>query len=310
MARYTTTLNEYLTSELQAIGLNEFVSDNELVYTDESFQFIQKILYFDEDVEEIVNHRIFKGFKFKDEETDRVFKEAFILRFIDREINRQTIEAFSSQVLYVTLTHQEYIYNVFSSELTKFLQNHVIDKTEDIGNAISKEIQNQNTKENSNGKDHNTTTVDTTSDTTGTDKNVTTGNENSNVNGTSKHREATATLPQSQQNLNLNSDTMAYADTQSGANDKTTQDTTSDSESNSNTDTKSKTTGNSNSISDGTNENEIVSTTDQNATQNQDTVQNHDGITVTYDLDNLEQLFDMKEKIFDIYDKKCFLQIW
>lgn len=310
MARYTTTLNEYLTSELQAIGLNEFVSDNELVYTDENFQFIQKILYFDEDVEEIVNHRIFKGFKFKDAETDRVFKEAFILRFIDREINRQTIEAFASQVLYVTLTHQEYIYNVFSSELTKFLQNHVIDKTEDIGNAISKEIQNQNTKENSNGKDHNTTTVDTTSDTTGTDKNVTTGNENSNVNGTSKHREATATLPQSQQNLNLNSDTMAYADSQSGANDKTTQDTTSDSESNSNTDTKSKTTGNSNSISDGTNENERVSTTDQNATQNQDTVQNHDGITVTYDLDNLEQLFDMKEKIFDIYDKKCFLQIW
>lgn len=309
MSKHTTTMNEYIQSELQKMGRNEFYNAGRLTMSSKKYAFIQKILRYDKDVQ-CITDEIFQGFKLQDDKVDKLFKKTFIQRFLDREINRQTIEAFSSQVLYVTLTHEEYIYNVFSAELNKFLQNHVLNKSEDLYNALTRDEQNQQVQENIHGKDHNTTITDSTSDTTGNEKNQTKGNENSKVDGTSKHREATATLPQSQQNLNLNSDTMAYADQQTGANDKTTQDTTSHSDSDSNTDSKSKTTGNTKTVSDGTNDSDRHSNTDQHATQNQDSKSNHDEITVTYDLDNLEQMFKMKEAIFDVYDKKCFLQIW
>ncbi|WNM55581.1 adaptor [Staphylococcus phage S-CoN_Ph35] len=44
--------------------------------------FMQKMLYFDDDVKQIVDRVFFKGFMFNDERIDRYFKESFTLRFL------------------------------------------------------------------------------------------------------------------------------------------------------------------------------------------------------------------------------------
>lgn len=49
-------------------------------------------------------------------------------------------------------------------------------------------------------------------------------------------------------------------------------------------------------------------TNDRNANQN--TKDNHTEITKTYTLENLEKLYNMKERLYEEYDRKCFLQIW
>lgn len=217
MSKYTTTLNEYINSELMRQGKNEFINNGHLSFFDDKYAFIQKILYYDDDVADIVTYQIFKGFQFTDKNVDKLFKQTFVTRFLDREISRQTIEAFASQVLSITIQHQEYIISVFS-ELDKF----------------------------ANGESS--------------------GNENSNSDRTTidEHREAKSTLPQNEVNINVDHDELDFADENRITKDKHTD-----------------------------NYNESSSYTRN-----------------TYNPDNLEKIFDMKERLMDKFDKKCFMQIW
>lgn len=326
MSKHTTTINEYLNGELESIGLNEFVNNGKLTIFDEEYQFIQKILKFDKDVQKIVTNKIFKNFMFANDTVDRNFKEAFVTRFLDREINRQTIEAFASQVLYVTITHEEYIHTVFSNDYIKYIENHTTTDTLDISNLIAQELQDQNTTNQSKGKSHEDYKGNEVNDTTGESHEDTTGHEDSESttkvtthdDSKSKHREANATLPQSQQNINLNSDTMSYADSQTNSNDSTVSDGTSDTKTNSETDNKgtsdTTTKGQSNTdtvhTTDNDNENLSNTVSNSNRSNNEDTRGTHTGLNKSYDLANIEKIFDMKEKIFEEFDKKCFLQIW
>ena len=143
MSKHTTTLMEIIQGELQRAGFNEFVNDGKLTFDNKEYAFIQKVLRFDDDVKKIVDNTFFKGFKFNDERIDRYFKEAFTTRFLDREIGRQTVEAFAGLVLYETIIREEYIFRVFGDELYKYLENHVDYKGEVIGNTIEDETQNQ-----------------------------------------------------------------------------------------------------------------------------------------------------------------------
>lgn len=326
MSKHTTTINEYLNGELESIGLNEFVNNGKLTIFDEEYQFIQKILKFDKDVQKIVTNKIFKNFRFANDTVDRNFKEAFVTRFLDREINRQTIEAFASQVLYVTITHEEYIHTVFSNDYIKYIENHTTTDTLDISNLIAQELQDQNTTNQAKGKSHEDYKGNEVNDTTGESHEDTTGHEDSESttkvtthdDSKAKHREANATLPQSQQNLNLNSDTMSYADSQTNSNDSTVSDGTSDTNTNSETDTQgtsdATTKGHSNTdtvhTTDNDNENLSNTVSNSNRSNNEDTRGTHTGLNKSYDLANIEKIFDMKEKIFEEFDKKCFLQIW
>lgn len=326
MSKHTTTINEYLNGELESIGLNEFVNNGKLTIFDEEYQFIQKILKFDKDVQKIVTNKIFKNFRFANDTVDRNFKEAFVTRFLDREINRQTIEAFASQVLYVTITHEEYIHTVFSNDYIKYIENHTTTDTLDISNLIAQELQDQNTTNQAKGKSHEDYKGNEVNDTTGESHEDTTGHEDSESttkvtthdDSKAKHREANATLPQSQQNLNLNSDTMSYADSQTNSNDSTVSDGTSDTNTNSKTDTQgtsdATTKGHSNTdtvhTTDNDNENLSNTVSNSNRSNNEDTRGTHTGLNKSYDLANIEKIFDMKEKIFEEFDKKCFLQIW
>lgn len=109
----TTTLFNVIRSELIKKGLNEFVDDEgNLILFKEEHQFMTKILSYDEDVSEIVDN-LFSGLSLKDPDHDLHFKKTFIYRFINRRINRQTIESFKLELLSVFLTHQDYINRVY-----------------------------------------------------------------------------------------------------------------------------------------------------------------------------------------------------
>lgn len=42
----------------------------------------------------------------------------------------------------------------------------------------------------------------------------------------------------------------------------------------------------------------------------QDTTGNQKSLQKTYIMENLEKLYTMRERIFNDFDKKCFLHIW
>lgn len=262
MAKYTTTIMDILKGELQKRGFNEFVNDGNLTFNDKSYAFIQKILRFDEDVKEIVDDVIFQGFRFNDERIDRYFKQSFVTRFLDREINRQTVEAFGTQVLHYTIIREDYIFTVFGSELYKYLENHVDFNSDEIQNQINEETKDDTQNE--------TYKDDTTS----------------NGTNVSDDREATTSLPQSEININVDNDVLDYADT--------------------NTISKNKT--NSNDDENRTGNRDTTGNTKTNGTQ--DTTGNQKSLQKTYLLENLDKIYTMRERLYNDYDKKCFLQIW
>lgn len=230
MSKHTTTLMEIIQSELQNAGFNEFVNDGNLTLYNQYFQFIQKVLRFDDDVKKIVDDTFFKGFRFNDERIDRYFKQAFTTRFLDREINRQTVEAFASLVLYECIIREDYIYTVFGDELYKYLENHVDFNSDEIQNQINEETKDDTSNE--------------------------TYDNNSKTNGSSvsDDREATSTLPQSEMNMNVDNDILTFADDNTITKNKTTNEDETDNNSqrdttgNSKTNGTQDTTGNQNSL--------------------------------------------------------------
>lgn len=295
MARYTTTLNEYINSELGVMGHDEFIDkDGNLIFFDEEFQFIQKILKYDDDVHNIVTNKIFKGYTLPNNEVDKFFKKSFIMRFLDREIGRQTIESFASQVLYVTLTHQEYIQTVFGSEYQKYFEQHVDYNTDTVGNTIEQSTEHGETKQKqeSNTKDTHTDTTNETHSDTSTTKGQSTTDD----------RSAETTLPQSEVNINVNNDELSYADTNNISKNKGTSTTDVDSSG------KSETKNNGNRNSDFNGQTDGLSDSERNSQA--DNTSNTQSLTKTYLLDNLKAIYDMKDQLYNNYDKKCFLHIW
>ena len=294
MSKHTTTLNEYINGELMRMGKDEFINNGKLTIFDEEFQFIQKIIKFDEDVYKIVNEKIFKNLKFEDEKVDKHFKKSFITRFLDREINRQTIEAFASQVVYITLTHEEYINTVFGSEFYKYLEQHVDFNNDYVGNTIENSTEHGETKQT---QDSNT--KDNYSDTSNTTHSETTKGKGGS---TDDNRSANATLPQSEVNINVDNTNLNYADENNISRNKNTN--FNDTDTSGNSETKS----NGNRNSDYTGLTDGLSDSERNAQS--DNTSNTKSLTKSYLLDNLKAIYDMKEQIYNTYDKKCFLHIW
>lgn len=294
MSKHTTTLMEIIQGELQRKGFNEFVNDGKLTFDNKEYAFIQKVLRFDDDVKKIVDNTFFKGFKFNDERIDRYFKEAFTTRFLDREIGRQTVEAFAGLVLYETIIREEYIFRVFGDELYKYLENHVDYKGEVIGNTIEDETQNQINEELQNQTSEENT--DTTTNET--------YSEDTQSNGTNvaDSREATARLPQSEINMNVDNDVLTFADDNTITKNKTTTNDESNINGSRDTTSNSKTTGQQDSTTN--------ATSDSTRNSNQDTTSNQKTYSKTYLMENLEKLYTTRERIFNDYDRKCFLHIW
>lgn len=121
MSEHTTTLFDIIQSELILRGHDEFTNDGKWTFFDDRFSFIKKIMKYDDDVKEIVNEVIFHGEKLEDEMIDDEFKKTFIKKFLENSINRQTVEAFSLQVVYTLYANKDYIMNVY--KVNDFLLN-------------------------------------------------------------------------------------------------------------------------------------------------------------------------------------------
>ena len=278
VSKHTTTLYEIIESELQRLGLNEFVNNDRIHFNDLKHSFMQKMLYFDDDVKQIVDHIFFKGFMFNDERIDRYFKESFTLRFLYREIGRQTVEAFASQVLYITMTHEDYIYRVYGSDMYKYIEQMTDTQSTDIGKALENAIEQGQTKDRQQDKSHEEYQ----------------DHEDTVSKEASDDRSAESTLPQSKVNIDVDNTVLDYADTNNISRKKSGSETLSDKE------------GTKDSTYDSLRNGE--SDTKRN-TESQNEM-NRTGLTKQYLIDNLQKLYSMRDTIFKTYDKECFLHIW
>lgn len=136
--RMTTTLYRFYQSELQKKGLDEFIDKNgKIVLFKEEHQFIQKILSFDSDVQEITDE-LFQGLTLEIGSHDSHFKKSFIYRFMNRNMNRQTIEAFKLELLYTFLTNQDYINRLYQdSEKYATQMSETIQQNEQVNDGIT-----------------------------------------------------------------------------------------------------------------------------------------------------------------------------
>src|SRR5699024_10201024 len=125
----TTTLYKIIHSEMNKRGYDEYVdSEGNLKIFDKEHQILGKILNYDNEIDVIVNE-LFSDLKLNHPEYDRHFKKMFIYRFLNREINRQTIEAFQVELMYVFMSNQAYINRVYE-DLERFLSQESTTKQE------------------------------------------------------------------------------------------------------------------------------------------------------------------------------------
>lgn len=118
----TITLFDYIQSELIEQGFDEFVNDaGELVLFDDDYQFTTKIMKYDEDVQKIVDW-LFNGLSLKHREHDEHFKKMFLYRFVNRQINRQTIEAFKLELMNTFITNELHL-NQLYADAEKYITN-------------------------------------------------------------------------------------------------------------------------------------------------------------------------------------------
>lgn len=139
MTNITVDLYTIIQSELQKKGFNEFENNGKWTFFNPNYQFMQKIMSYDNDVKQIVNNLFFLGNKLPNEKIDDTFKKTFLNKFLRREINRQTIEDFSMQVVYTFLSNLDYIIHVY--DINDFLMNKKImdSKSEGTNNSTSKD---------------------------------------------------------------------------------------------------------------------------------------------------------------------------
>ena len=145
MAMETTTIFKIIQSELMKNEHYEIVTPDDtqyfdppldFIWYDDEKQFTTKILKYDDDVSEIVNH-LFGGLSLIDKEHDKHFKKSFVNRFVNRQINRQTIESFKMELVATFLSHEDFINTVYE-DIEKYIQQTNTTKQET--NQINKQL--------------------------------------------------------------------------------------------------------------------------------------------------------------------------
>ena len=183
----TTTLYKIVQSELYALGHDHEIVDKagNLVFFDNKFQVMSKIMSYDEDIKNIVNH-LFNGYGLEKSEHDTHFKQMFFYRFINREINRQTVESFMFELISTFLQNQDYINRVYS-DMEKYILGY--SETNQDSNQDSNDLKTSNSKNNYSNINESTSTGNTTTD----------------------NRQARSDLPQNSVNLDVNNTVMRSA---------------------------------------------------------------------------------------------------
>lgn len=123
----TTTLFNVIKSELIKEGFNEFVGDDgKLIIFEEESQFMTKIFNYDSDVQKIVE-KLFTGASLTIRENDEHFKKTFLYRFLNRQINFQTVESFKISLLSTFLINERFINSVYA-DLDKYITQSQINE--------------------------------------------------------------------------------------------------------------------------------------------------------------------------------------
>ena len=183
----TTTLYKIVQSELYALGTTHEIVDKEgnLVFFDNDFQVMSKVMSYDTDIETIVD-RLFNNMKLNNTIHDHHFKKTFFFRFINREINRQTVESFMLELTATFLTNQEYINRIYT-DMEKYILGY--SETNENSNQDSNDLKASTSKSNSSNNSETTSTGNTTTD----------------------NRQARSELPQNSVNLDVNNTVMRSA---------------------------------------------------------------------------------------------------
>ena len=183
----TTTLYKIVQSELYKLGHDNEIVDKEgnLVFFDNNFQVMSKVMSYDTDIEKIVDN-LFNHMKLNNTIHDQHFKKTFFFRFINREINRQTIESFMLELTATFLQSQDYINRVYT-DMEKYILGY--SETNEENTQDSNDLKTSTSKNNSSNNSESTSTGNTTTD----------------------NRQARSDLPQSNINLDVNSTIMSTA---------------------------------------------------------------------------------------------------
>lgn len=133
----TITLYDYIKSDLIQQGFNEFKDKNgKFVFMNEEYQFMTKILSYDDDIKKIIN-KLFTGVSLNNRQNDEHFKKTFLYRFLNRQINFQTVESFRVSLLSTFLMNQQYINTVYD-ELDQYITQKQLN--ENINNQTNKQL--------------------------------------------------------------------------------------------------------------------------------------------------------------------------
>lgn len=290
----TTTLYKYVESELFKMNHNHEIVDRQgnLVFFDDDFQVMTKIMSYDDDVIFIIDE-LFKNVELNELVHDFHFKKAFFYRFVNRQINRQTIESFRFELISTFLTYQEHINKVYE-DLEKYIQG--VSESKTISDTHSDDSSEQNSKSNSTQND--TQENENKTNDTSEQKN----NQNTTGNTTTDNRNAQSSLPQSNVQLDVNNTIMKTADSNDISRNKqsNTQDSTNNTNSKSNSNSTGKYTGNSASENIGNNTHQGESNSHLES----------ETINKMYKLDDLLKTTNVLDDIFNIFDKKLFMQFW
>src|SRR5699024_6541959 len=200
----TTTLYKYVESELFKMSHDQEIVDSQgnLVFFDDDFQVMTKIMTYDDDVTYIIDE-LFKNVELNELVHDFHFKKAFFYRFVNRQINRQTIESFRFELISTFLTYQEHINKVYE-DLEKYIQG--VSESKTMTDTHSDDTSEQNSKSNTTQND--TQENENKTNDTSEQKN----NQNTKGNTTTDNRNASASLPQSNIQLDVNNTIMKTED--------------------------------------------------------------------------------------------------
>jgi len=137
----TTTLFKIIQSELIKLGRNEFEGKEKQTsvfdfgtfdFFKDDMQFTNKLFKYDDDIKLIVNW-LFNNFSLDEKEHDEHFKKMFIFKFINRQIQKQTIESFKYDLSYVFMTRQDYLNRIYRDG-----EKYINRLNENVSNSKSK----------------------------------------------------------------------------------------------------------------------------------------------------------------------------
>lgn len=126
MSKYTTTLNRFIKSEFQHMGISEIqnqVNGINVIGVDRDNAFLHKMINYDEDTQNVVNKFIFHGYSLENPQADLNFKKSFTTFFLNRELKYQTIDIFSSSLVSLMIQNEKYLNIIFSDDVEEYLLN-------------------------------------------------------------------------------------------------------------------------------------------------------------------------------------------